>query len=233
MKTSKTELRQRALILFAKSLAYNILLNHSHRAEIVYGSRRADSFNGYGGKFRGYKSEYYHAGIEEKIVQTEEGEFPKTVVETSRGKKYYFPIIDKLKLPKGFRWKIDENGFYISRDADKMDYHPAANEIVNETPAIWIKNLEINSEKRKQQKLQLDYDIICKKDNNIWVLFEDARRAGNCAAGIISFAENQGIEYKKPVKARVLRRIAEKSSNKSRILETIKQAWMRETLVTI
>lgn len=136
----------------------------------------------------------------------------------SRGRKALYVLDNaeyRVTLPSGYRWNSDDNGIFAERVSDGCDYHPTSEELIQGGDAI-VAELERHADarivaKRAERRLK-DQDLA-----DVWVCFKDSRRAGNCAAGTLSFTDRHGLSARKHYRADKLLAIANGNERQVRL----------------
>lgn len=148
------------------------------------------------------------------------------------------------RAPTGMRFAIDGNGLHLIRVSDGMDYHPTFAEWrAKNFVALVRKGMAENYARRMTAKKTEKLALANKKQaerSTTRVTLADSRRAGNCVEGSLAFAEKKlkvsreeiiAGSYLLSFPATRLLRIA--NGDKPRVEAAVKQAWLRETLVSI
>ena len=140
--------------------------------------------------------------------------------------------------PAGYAFGVDENGIklFVVRSPED-DYHFTEEEVKGDVSG-WgrslFQKLQDNLESRRAQRAtEREAQLMMDNLHLIMVSRHDSYRAGNCAAGTQSFAERNGLDQRRGVNASVLYRLAKGGYDKERVMNTIRVAWERETLVMI
>lgn len=159
------------------------------------------------------------------------------------GRNLYYTIHTKngiikgwLTSPRGWSWKkINTRLAIVNKRGD--EYHLLASEIFNGKNGTWFaaqarNNGNIRRQEKRQSALLLANEraiLSC-----VGVTMQDARRAGNCAAGILDFCrdrfnyEHEQNNIYKNFSAKLLKKIGGE-----RVENAIKRAIERATLVCI
>ena len=142
-----------------------------------------------------------------------------------------------LVLPEGYAFGVDENGEKIYRvSSPEDDYHFTEHEAFSGERNL-VERLEANAERRRQQRdvevRRLSDSMMMDNLHLIMVSRYDSYRAGNCAAGTASFADRNGIDQRQLIRADRLIRFAKSGYDSERVMNTIRAAWERETIVMI
>ena len=155
------------------------------------------------------------------------------------GDKWLAKIQSRLQNPpKGMKWKRDTNGIFLERQTDGMDFHVSHKDIARKDFATYVRNqMAINYKQRLQSQL-LEKQF---KDKvaTTFVTFSDARRAGNCVQGILGWAKRKlGMDEEAFLAAPWLTHIPAKlllrlDPGNQLVKNSINQAWLRETTVSI
>ncbi len=103
---------------------------------------------------------------------------------------------------------MDNNGIKLVRGRD--DYHPSATDLVSENPIQeMIRVLEQNTAIRLKNELELSAEIA--QAEGVYVCAKDSLRVGNCLAGTLNFAKNNGIDVKRHYSANELLKLSIRS----------------------
>lgn len=148
--------------------------------------------------------------------------------------------------PKGCYFTFSRgNGLCVVRKSDGLDYHPTRNDFLainfktNLRKKMAAKFLECAKARKSEKELKAFNYIFQKELHSTQVNLLDSRRAGNCIEGSLKFAEAKlripreeilTCPWLVQVPAQKLLRI---SDNQNEILRSIKQAFLRETVVSI
>lgn len=142
---------------------------------------------------------------------------------------YALPLL-VLSAPRGWEFAADKNGICIRmKNNHTCNYHPFADEFqskkISELCQIARDNYQTLQKIKRIEKLVKNIP-----DEQVIISIRDARKAGNCLAGIQNFMRAHNI-HAKSIPAPVLRRI--ESSQPTRVLATIAIAKQRlaESLV--
>ncbi len=147
--------------------------------------------------------------------------------------------------PDGYAFGVDENGLKIYEVANpEEDYHFIESEARGEDS--WdsrdlltklCDNADIRRQRREAEahRRENDKSYAMMMDNLhlIMVTRFDSYRAGNCAAGTANFANRNSIDQRQLVRADRLHRLAKGGYDTERVMNTIRCAWERETIVMI
>jgi hypothetical protein len=192
----------------------------------------------YKGAFKGWRGSEIYADYQSAVFFTRSGRAARLVVGCVLGRL--------LRAPAGMLWSRDENGVKLVRQSDGMDYHPTledfqARDFATRARHGMAENYRLRAETRKAEAQAARENAIYEREvGSVRVNIHDSRRAGNCVAGSIAFAERKlGVDRETIVAAphlvsftaEQLRRVS--GSEKSRVEAAIRQAWMRETTVSI
>lgn len=134
-----------------------------------------------------------------------------------------------MYVPKGYLWQEDDRGMLMLVQARSgIEYHPTIEDIEQGKAHLRRCVLESLHARRRAENQQQAME-------STMVTFADARRAGNCAAGIIAFCRRNGIEFHRVNCAVPYRKIMQfASGNESALVaNAAKCAYERETLVSI
>ena len=105
-----------------------------------------------------------------------------------------------VKAPKGWKWKIDNNGLFI-QGPKGQDYHPSRDDFVTNQKNFNLlkvlrdkanQNYKTRKENEKKQKEEKSFIKIAVKEN-IPIRIKDSVEAGNCMAGSLNWAKKHGI----------------------------------------
>ena len=143
-----------------------------------------------------------------------------------------------VKAPKGMKFKVDDLGVKLVRLSDGMDYHPTSIDYTARDFAQRVRaEMAANFNKRlKSKRLQKQFKNVV---SNTYVSFLDARRAGNCVSGILTWAKSKlnmdreallDAPWLVQVPAKLLIRL---DPNNNLVKNSISQAYLRETAVCI
>lgn len=213
----------------------------------IYGpayQRRWDTIR-YRGSYKGYTGSYLNQDYQSCVGISKSGKSAVVIQECK--------LIRRIIAPKGMMFRKDENGILLRRLSDQMDYHPNSTEwlaknfatVVRQQMATnWRKRQEAKQATRKLAKDRAEQTrirtIYERELNTTMVRVEDSRRAGNCVAGTLAFAERKlGLSreevvagsYLLAVPAPKLLRVA--NGDQTRVESAIWAAWQRETTVSI
>lgn len=141
------------------------------------------------------------------------------------------------KIPKGMTLNT-KNGVHLIRESDGMDFHFQAKEILRKDFCTWArKQMAKNYINRiTTSRLEKQYQ---QKVGNTYVNFHDARRAGNCVTGILSWAKRKlQVNESDILSAPWLYQFPAKLLNwldgeNQLVKNSINQAYLRETAVCI
>lgn len=144
------------------------------------------------------------------------------------------------KIPNGMTLRT-RNGTHLIRESDGMDLHFGPNQLRRKDFCTWARK-----EMAKNYRARIATNKLAKKIDRFGpkalVNFHDARRGGNCVAGILRFAEKRlhltredvlGAPWLVQIPAKLLTRVAQGDAEKSAVRRSIAQAVERETLVSI
>jgi hypothetical protein len=96
----------------------------------------------------------------------------------------------KPLIPKGMQLKIEGGYLVLVRDSDGMDLHFFGSQMLRKNFRGWARKEMARSWKNRQIKLK-EFKNFDKIKDKTYINFEDARRAGNCVAGILGWAERK------------------------------------------
>jgi hypothetical protein len=184
------------------------------------------------------------------------GESLKSAITISERNATYVHIdgTDKTQYaPKGMVFSSDDNGVFLKRLSDGMDYHITDEDWKSKRFATRIrKGMAENFKVRRLQKVaekqaanslkeKESIDKIFKRDlSTTRVTLLDSRKAGNCIEGSLAFAERKlNIKRDEILEAGYLfsvsakRLLAVANGDMARVLAACKVAWQRETLISI
>lgn len=149
----------------------------------------------------------------------------------------------RIIAPKDLRFDHDDTGIFCRRLTDNMDFHPESKDWLRKD--FWTnvrKQMALNYTKRlSNRKIEQEGNrlksIMDKQMASAYVLLEDSRRAGNCVAGSLAFAERRlGLTSDEILAAPFLVKVQANrllSTNEPRARAAVIQAWKRETIVAI
>jgi hypothetical protein len=144
-------------------------------------------------------------------------------------------------LPKGWTWEIEtETGLPCMRFENGQEWHVGATVLTRRTwelvkEAREALTLRMAALAREEQQRAMQAAIDSGIGESV-VLFEDARRAGNCVAGIQAFCVRVGLEFNTAMRvpAKWLKRMADKNpAYATNIQRAIAAAFERETTISI
>lgn len=136
-----------------------------------------------------------------------------------------------LKARKNYVFGVDEYGIYIARagaesDADK--YHPTGEELLRGNAAL-IKALSAIKKQRKEalaaEKERAKEAAARRKalpkarKYGITVCFRDSIRAGNCAAGTLTFGDRHGLERGRHYPLKLIEKLSERKPEVKRVIQ--------------
>ena len=141
------------------------------------------------------------------------------------------------KIPKGMELRT-KSGAHLIRLSDGMGFHFDAKEILRQDFCTWArKEMARNYRKRlESNKLAKTFRL---QVNNTLVNFDDARRAGNCAQGILDYAKRRlNLEKEELLIAPWLTKVPAKlliriDPHNVSVRNSINQAILREILICI
>jgi hypothetical protein len=147
-----------------------------------------------------------------------------------------------LAMPDGYTVAVDDLGVKLVRDSDSADYHPSTygKELHQHDPAEWVRELLAlddarEAQKQRQANQERNLALFAADLKTTRVHMCDSRRAGNCAAGTVTFGERLGIRREEynglnspGVSAALLVRTGDHRAKAAAFA-----AWERETLVSI
>jgi hypothetical protein len=150
--------------------------------------------------------------------------------------------VTRTIAPEGFEFKKDENGIYLCRLSDGIDYHPSSEEIRNYSADQMIPILNSNAEIRLKQKIHeetilREKELFIKDLPTTRVTLNDSRKAGNCVEGSLRFAE-RFLHISRDIilnSNHLFSTCAKKlvDSGNPLAINAAKQAWLRETTIAI
>jgi len=149
----------------------------------------------------------------------------------------------RIIAPKGTRFGRDQDGIFVRRLSDGMDYHPSPREWLDKAFATVVRtamaaNWRARASARKAEALAKCYaDIRAREIGSTRVTLADSRRAGNCVEGSLAYAVRKlgcdrqeiidgGYLFSVPA-SRVL------AGGEPRAVAAVHAAWLRETAVCI
>lgn len=155
--------------------------------------------------------------------------------------------------PAGMHFAVDDNGVYLVRLSDGMDYHPTAQDWTAKDFATRVRRAMAENYKRRQaaknaekiaaknSKEAARLEKIYRRDlATTCVTLSDSRRAGNCVEGTLRFAELKlKVSREEVLSAAHLftvpatKLLAVANGDMQRVEAAVKIAWSRETLVSI
>lgn len=144
------------------------------------------------------------------------------------------------KTPKGMTWYSTVDGPVLIRDSDGMEYHPRVYDASKTNFISFVRRQMAKNWKLRLETRKIETKI--KNDRNIFITLLDSRKAGNCVQGTLNFAKNRlHLSEKEVVDApwlvqvpsRLALRVAQSEFERSRVIAATKQAWLRETAISI
>ena len=120
------------------------------------------------------------------------------------------PIRKPLRAPRGYRWKIDQNGLALqSKSVKSADYHPDAGDLLAGVSHVRTRLHDLRKEryasrvaearaKRLTSEINAAYPFPALHINGgelaARVTMQDSRIAGNCMVGTANFARRLGVD---------------------------------------
>jgi hypothetical protein len=99
----------------------------------------------------------------------------------------------EITAPEGTSWRRDHHGIALVRGQD--EYHPMAFELYAASKGDWSHILrEMDDNARLRQQELAENMVLAAEAEGVWVCLQDSLSAGNCLAGTLSWAEQQGIK---------------------------------------
>lgn len=148
-------------------------------------------------------------------------------------------VVIKFVLPEGWRWENNNLGLCVV-DPEEIDFHPTftAEITVENILEGHAKNKEIRRKQLEDSREKKENEILFQENlNNIRVSLVDSRRAGNCVEGSLAFAERYlKIPREEVISNGYLLHVSARKlidSGDNRAIMAVKQAWNRETLISI
>lgn len=147
-----------------------------------------------------------------------------------------------IKAPAGMFFTFDDLGAKLVRRSDEMEYHfdwqdLTSNNFATRVRSKMAENYKKRAEQNKINKQNKIFERVFNKEiGSTYVKLEDSRRAGNCVAGALEFAEQKlKLDRNKiinniyfAIPAKMLLRTKD-----NRAINSVRQAFMRETMVSI
>lgn len=208
-----------------------------HPNEGMFSIPRWETFR-YKGKFSRFKGSEIYADYCSYIRFTSDGRTARLIQSGVEGLLH--------PAPAGMKWDSDVNGVKLVRLSDGMDYHPTlddyrAKDFAARVRRAMAQNYLARKASMKAAKDAARHDEVFRRESTTCrVLLEDSRRAGNCIEGTLRFAERSlGLDRSEVLAGRHLigvpasRLRACAGSDAPRVDAAIRQAWMRETMVSI
>lgn len=205
---------------------------------------REESFT-YRGSYKGYKGSNIYADYQSCICLSKSGKLAVIVTGNI--------IMRRILAPKGMKFGKDDNGIKLIRISDKMDYHPTYQDLRAKNFATIVRekmaqNYKLRLATRQAEKVQAKnkkeserIEKIFKKNlHNTMVTLEDSRKCGNCCEGSLAFCErklkisrediiNGGYLFTLPAP----KILASANGDTARAMAAVRQAWQRETTISI
>jgi hypothetical protein len=98
------------------------------------------------------------------------------------------------RVPVGYKLDQDKLGLRIVRVSDGRDYHPDYYQRLKPI-TTWVTSMESLDQLRDKQALEQALETLAIREaRNTRVTLQDSRRAGNCAAGSLTFAKRLGYD---------------------------------------
>lgn len=128
-----------------------------------------------------------------------------------------------VTLPEGYVWGSDANGLRALHGPD--DYHPTAAELLGKNAAAKIV-AAIDERVATRKRMAAEREAEAAEVAGVFVCVADSRRAGNCVAGTISFAQRHGLNPSRHYSAPELLALANGDTGRVRL--AIKAACIRD-----
>jgi len=124
---------------------------------------------------------------------------------------HWLDTVTFLAPPAGYRWQKDRNGIALISTDGKKDYHPDSDDLRHYTKSA-IRTKAVENYRRRQavmveQKRQLSEIKKAEREGAV-ICVADSKRAGNCVAGTLRFAERHGLDPRKHYSPSQLLKIA-------------------------
>lgn len=129
-----------------------------------------------------------------------------------------------LVLPAGYSWDIDANGLRAVHDATGDDYHPDADDVLDDAEHI-ASLIVLNRAVRRSQR-RLEY--IQSQPETLRVCFRDSITAGNCGVGTAAFCRRHNLDTRRHYTAAEL--LAISNGDAARVKLVVQAAARREAL---
>lgn len=149
----------------------------------------------------------------------------------------------RIPAPRGHRWDVDSEGVYLRRQGrpdDPRAYHPNGDELLllfTDHRTGWrnLKGAIAERDRRRReaaQRARAERRATAAEDaerrrairsGELMISVTDSRRAGNCAAGTVAWAEAHGVDHRAHIPARVLAR----HESDPRVAAVLRVAWRR------
>jgi hypothetical protein len=167
----------------------------------------------YKGKFRGYTGAHLYQDYQSCVAISPSGR-SALLIQESR-------LVRRIIAPSGLKFDKDDNGIFISRLTDGMDYHPTcadwhakdfANQIRIGLAGNWELRRAASREEAKNKKAIANAD-----HRGVRVGIYDAIKAGNCQTGIANFAVRHSLDITKYYRPSTLLKIANGDAQRVRL----------------
>ena len=144
----------------------------------------------------------------------------------------------KPKMPKGMTLH-NRGGLHFVRNSDRMDFHFSGADYhkYQINFCSWVRKQMAANYKRRVETNKIN-NLVNKNINTTYVSLLDSRRAGNCVEGSLNYAKKKfNISREDLVHCPWLMQIPAKllarDRGNDRVMAAIKQAVLRETMVSI
>ncbi len=129
-----------------------------------------------------------------------------------------------IALPAGWVWDVDANGLRALRVTDGADHHVTAADLLDGADEI-IARAEEQAAARAAVEARVASEATAVAEVEVCAV--DARRAGNCEAGIVAWAGQHALSLRAHVPAPVLLRMAARDPQESRVRLAVRVAAER------
>jgi len=153
-------------------------------------------------------------------------------------------LIRRIIAPSGLLFRWDENGIFLQRQTDKMDYHLESEDWLAKDFATRVRKAMAANFLKRQQARKVEREakrysaIYAREIGSTRVTLEDSHRSGNCVEGTLRYAENRlhiprdviihnGYLFSVPASHLL------KVNGSPRVEAAVTAAWQRETTVSI